>query len=223
MEKENSPMDKKKIITIAIVGIIAVLIIAAVVIFNPKIEKPGGEVIKTPISGQEEASDDPLEDNTLGESSEIAEVNPVLIDAVREVAGTNLISTEGKVITDTGEEIKTDVSPMEINAPRQSLPIDKEQLSENVIKIDVSAAGFSPNSFTVKTGEAITLALSSTDQWSHNIKFSDPSLRSAGTAVSAGTTRAISFNAPTTPGEYAFACDIPGHAGRGEVGKMIVE
>ena len=89
--------------------------------------------------------------------------------------------------------------------------------------LDVSANGFVPNIFTVKAGEAITIALTSTDQWSHNINFSDPSLQAAETSVSAGTTRAFSFNAPSVKGEYNFSCSIPGHAARGEVGKMIVE
>jgi uncharacterized cupredoxin-like copper-binding protein len=53
--------------------------------------------------------------------------------------------------------------------------------------------------------------------------FNDPSLSAVAVGVSPRETRAITFNAPSTPGEYPFVCDVPGHAGRGEVGKMIVE
>jgi len=36
-------------------------------------------------------------------------------------------------------------------------------------------------------------------------------------------TRAVTFNAPVEKGEYSFRCNVGGHAGRGEVGKMIVK
>ena len=225
MENNNNAMGSKKKYLPIIIAVAAILVVAIIVaVLANRDKEPETPVqpspIEQPVDGVEPGFEDGAE---LGEGSEVEVTNPVLVDAVRHAPGANLISTEGQVVTDTGEAVRTDVVATSPEAPRQTVPVTKDQVAENSIFIDVSASGYSPNEFTVKAGEAITLALTSTDQWSHNIKFEDPSLRSAGTAVSAGTTRAISFNAPTTPGEYVFFCDIPGHRNRGEVGKMIVE
>jgi plastocyanin len=227
MENTKSPMDKKKLLPI-ILAVLAVIIIVVIIVIAGRKEKgPVSEgELETP--GTETATETEVEPGfqegeELGEGTGVAEVNPVLVNAVREAPGANLISTDGQVITDDGEKIRTDVSPTDMQAPRSSLPISKEQVEETAVMLDVSATGFSPNVFTVKAGEVVTIALTSADQWSHNINFSDPILQAAETSVSAGTTRAFSFNAPSAKGEYNFSCKIPGHAGRGEVGKMIVE
>lgn len=225
MENTKSPMDKKKLLPI-ILAVLAVIIIVVIIVIAGRGEKgPVSEgELETPGTETETGVEPGFQEGEeLGEGTGVAEVNPVLVDAVREAPGANLISTDGQVITDDGEKIRTDVLPTDMQAPRSSLPISKEQVEATAIMLDVSANGFSPNIFTVKAGEAVTIALTSTDQWSHNINFSDPTLQAAETSVSAGTTRAFSFNAPSVKGEYNFSCTIPGHAGRGEVGKMIVE
>ena len=225
MENTKSPMDKKKLFPLILVSLIIIVLIIIFALSEGKDKTTLDEGNISPVTEQsgEEAGLAPEEGSELGEGEDLATVNPVLIDAVAQAPGTNLISKEGKVITDSGKEVRTDVSPMAEEAPRQSLPIEKNQVAPNSILIDASSYGFSPSEFSVEAGKAITIALTSADQWSHNIKFEDPSLVSAGVAVSAGTTRAVTFNAPTTPGEYRFVCDIPGHAARGEVGKMIVK
>lgn len=226
MENNKIMADKKKLLPIILAAVVILIVIIVIAMTaNKKTEEPTG--VLTP--GTEQPGGNEMEPGVvdeageLGEAAEMETVNPVLVDAVRVVEGANLISTEGVVVTDTGEEVRTDVSPMSAEAPRQTLPVEKEALEGKAIMLDITASGYSPAEFTVKKGEAITIALTSADQWSHNIKFSDPSLQSAGIAVSAGTTRAVTFNAPATAGEYNFSCDIPGHAARGEVGKMIVE
>lgn len=226
MENNKVMADKKKLLPIILAAaVILIVIIVIAMTANKKTEEPTG--VLTP--GSEESAENEMEPGVvdeageLGDAAEMETVNPVLVDAVRVIEGANLISSEGVVVTDTGEEVRTDVSPMSAEAPRQTLPVEREALEGKAIMLDVTASGFSPAEFTVKKGEAITIALTSADQWSHNIKFSDPSLQSAGIAVSAGTTRAVTFNAPDAAGEYPFSCDIPGHAARGEVGKMIVE
>ncbi len=213
-------------IILAIVAIIVIVIIIAL-----STSKKSGEEVATPttpvtsgpVDGEQpadEANVDGVEDMEGVEAGEA--INPVLVDAVAVVEGANLISTEGKVITNEGIEVKTDVSPMSAEAPRQTTALDKANLPSSAIKLDVSAAGFSPSEFTVKAGAPITITLSSTDEWSHSLIFGDSKLESASIGVSAGETRAISFNAPSA-GEYNFYCGVPGHANRGEVGKMIVE
>lgn len=137
--------------------------------------------------------------------------------------GTSPISETGKVITPTGEQVKLNVTPGTPEAPQQSNPIaSPKDLPPQTIKISVSAAGFSPSSFTVKSGAAVTLAVTSADTQTHVFLFDDASLSAVAIGVGPGETRAITFNAPKS-GEYAFHCDVPGHAARGEVGKMVVK
>lgn len=228
MENTKTLNNKKKLLPIilAVVAIIVIIIIIALATSN-KPEKEAvnqqGPETNGPVDGEQPVDEANVDGTDDAEGVEVGEaVNPVLVDAVAVVEGANLVSTEGKVITNEWVEVRTDVSSMSAEAPRQTIALDKENLPDSVIKIDVSAAGFSPSEFTVKAGKPITITLSSTDEWSHSLKFSDPKLQAAAIGVSTLETRAISFNAPSA-GEYNFYCGVPGHSNRGEVGKMIVE
>ncbi len=228
MENIKELNSKKKLLPI-ILAILAIIVIVIIIALSTS-KKSGEEgttpevpVTSGPVDGEpaDEANVDSVEDMEGVEAGEA--INPVLVDAVAVVEGANLVSTEGKVITNEGVEVKTDVSPMSAEAPRQTVALDKASLPASAIKLDISAAGFSPAEFTVKAGAPITITLSSTDEWSHSLIFGDARLEAASIGVSTGETRAISFNAPSEAGEYNFYCGVPGHANRGEVGKMIVE
>jgi len=143
--------------------------------------------------------------------------------AVVVVPGASPVSKDDVVLTPTGEAVKNDVAPLTPDAPRQTGPIAKEQLSNEVIKLDVSGSGFSPNEFTVNSGDPVTFSLTSQDSYMHVLVFDDPSLKAVASGVGPGETRAMTFNAPSKAGEYTFRCGVPGHAARGEVGKMIVK
>jgi uncharacterized cupredoxin-like copper-binding protein len=146
-----------------------------------------------------------------------------LKEAVVTVVGANPIAKNGVVLTSSGEVARNDVTPMSLDAPRQSPPVNKDDLSASVIKLDISADGWKPNEILVKAGMPITLAITSVDEYTHLFAFDDASLSSIAVLVSSNETRAITFNAPTEAGEYTFRCDIPGHAIQGEVGKLMVE
>ena len=107
--------------------------------------------------------------------------------------------------------------------PEQSWPLQEDQIPEEAIRIGVTAQGFSPSNFEVKKGEEIVLSVTSQDRWSHIFKFKDLSLDKVAVAVASGEIRAITFYAPSEPGEYPFFCDIPGHENRGEKGVMVVK
>ena len=132
------------------------------------------------------------------------------------------VTQEGQVVTQTGESVKLDVEPGSPDAPQQSNPISEEALPKEAIKLRVSETGFSPNTFTVKSGTAVTLSLTTADDRSHIFKFNDPNLSAVAIGVGTSKTRAITFNAPAK-GEYSFFCDVPGHSERGETGVMVVE
>ena len=137
--------------------------------------------------------------------------------------GTSIINEEGRVVNNEGVEVKNDVEPASPEAPQQSDPIEDEAaVPATAIKLTVSAQGFSPSSFEVDAGEAITLSVTSVDEFTHVFAFKDTSLSAVAVGLAPGETRAITFNAPDQEGEYTFFCNVPGHEGRGEVGTMIV-
>jgi len=107
--------------------------------------------------------------------------------------------------------------------PMQSPPLKDNEIPKTAIKISISSAGFSPETFKVKTGQKIILALTSKDQSAHVFKFKDESLNNVAVGLNPGETRTIIFFAPKKTGDYEFFCDIPGHSARGEQGKMIVK
>jgi plastocyanin len=88
--------------------------------------------------------------------------------------------------------------------------------------LSVSSDGFSPESFTVSSGQAITVALTGVGESSHIMAFEDSVLSSVFINTRPGETRAVTFNAPSEPGEYTFFCDFPGHRSA-EEGIMVVE
>ncbi len=240
MDNLNEPVgeskNKKLFIILGLVLVVAIIIVAAVmsrqqggmsggdeqnsnVPSDAKPYIPNGSATDengAPVEGAENAEGDAM----AGEEVQVPEI---LKEAVIVVEGANPISKDGLVITPQGNEVKNDANPMSQEAPRQTLPLDKAELPASTIKLDVNASGWSPNEFRVKAGAPVTLAVSSIDQYTHIFKFQDPALSAVAIGLNPGETRAMTFNAPKTPGEYPFFCDVPGHAGRGETGKMIVE
>ena len=108
-------------------------------------------------------------------------------------------------------------------APAQSLPLEENDVPKDALKLEVTAAGFSPDTFTVKAGEEVTLAVKSADQWVHTFVFEEPSLKDVSLGLASQETRGITFFAPKEKGEYKFFCNVPGHRERGEVGTMTVQ
>lgn len=136
--------------------------------------------------------------------------------------GTSPVTEDGQVVTQTGEPVKLDVEPGTPEAPQQSNPISPEDLPSSAIEIAMTSTGITPSSFEVRAGEAVTISVTADDEQTHVFKFDDASLSAVAVGVGPGETRAITFNAPAK-GSYGFHCDVPGHAGRGETGTMIVK
>ncbi len=141
------------------------------------------------------------------------------------VPGTSPINSAGLVLADpeSKEVTLNNVLPGSPPAPLVSDPLNMEDLSQEVARIELSEGNISPDKLEVSVGEALTLAISATDASRHVFRFEDPSLAAINVSLQPGETRAITFNAPSEPGEYAFFCDIPGHAARGERGIMLVQ
>ncbi len=139
------------------------------------------------------------------------------------VPGTSAITEEGDVLAPSGAPAQNDAVPGAPDAPQQSNAVSPEALPEQSIKLTVSSSGFVPRSFTVKKGAPVTLAITSGDAQTHVFLFDDTELSAVAVGVGPEETRAITFKAPSEKGTYSFHCDVPGHAGRGETGTMIVE
>jgi len=133
----------------------------------------------------------------------------------------SLVSSEGKVLTPKGEEVDNSAMPGSPDAPKQSRSLSDGEVPEKAIKLTVSASGFVPNEFDVKSGDVVTFSLTSADR-THVFKFDDASLQGVAIGVAGNETRAITFKAPAA-GDYTFYCDVPGHRGRGETGVMHVK
>jgi plastocyanin len=98
-------------------------------------------------------------------------------------------------------------------APKPLIPAD-------AIKLEVSATGFNPSQFTIKAGEAATIAFSSTDNSPHIFLFPQANLINLTTMVLGRETKLINFTAPAA-GVYNFRDDIPNN--RNNTGQMIVQ
>ncbi len=220
MENEkNTNKNSSSIMVWIIIGILVVAAIVVVIVTTSTTTTTTDPLV---------SPDTPVEigDPNYNNEMIVGEINDEDVDRndieIKEIEGANRI-INNVVLTDDGRPTRNDVEPFSELAPKESRPLIKEELGDDVIILDISSNGFMPNEFTVNAGDAITVALSSVDQWSHSIKFDDPNLRAIVVTASPFQTRAIRFNAPIEPGEYTFRCNVPGHARRGEVGVMIVQ
>lgn len=229
MDNTNKPAgeskNKKLLVILGLVLVVAIIVVAAVTSSEQSVNNPAD----SQSAGNGETSADIPSDVQpyVPEGGEATEgevaISEVLKEATVAVVGANPIAKDGTVVTTEGVAVKNDAVPMSPEAPQQTPPVAKEELPASAIKLDISAAGWNPSEFSVKAGAPVTLAITSADDYTHIFMFDDSALSAVAVGVSPHETRAITFNAPSKAGEYAFHCDVPGHAARGEVGKMIVK
>lgn len=136
--------------------------------------------------------------------------------------GGNTINEEQIVVTEAGTPVQVNVMPNNPEAPK-AVVVSTKKLPQSAVQIKVGDSKFEPSTFTVQPGAPLSLAFSSIDKKVHVITFSDPSLAALSFGVGANQTKAMTFNAPSQPGEYEFHCDVPGHRAAGELGTMIVQ
>ncbi len=233
MDNTNKPAgeSKKKIFLIlGLVLVVAIIVVAAVMSSQKNGSgEPNDANVDTNVDAGTDSADIPAdaqpyvpEGAPIGEDGEVM-IPEALKEATVAVVGANPIAKDGTVVTTEGVPVKNDAVPMSPEAPKQTPPVAKEQLPASTVKLEISSAGWNPKEFSVKAGAPVTLAITSGDDYTHVFMFDDPSLSAVAVGVSPRETRAITFNAPDKAGEYAFHCDVPGHAARGEVGKMIVK
>lgn len=205
MENQTPNNKKGKIIFISVIVFLLGLVL--ILLFNLKKE--------TRINNPELT-----ESVVISETEEIPTANPeALKGAEAVIEGASLVSKDAKVITETGVVAKNDTIPASPDAPKLSAPLKVEDLKEDsIIKLSANRLAFSPNSFSVKAGQVLTLSLSSADSFMHSLAFESPELAAIVIAVAPRETRAITFNAPQA-GEYIFFDNLNNSV----KGKMIVK
>jgi plastocyanin len=154
-----------------------------------------------------------------------------VVKAIIVADGNSLINTEtGEVIQADGKLADNTASAGSPEAPRQSFPLASvDELPESTIKLKGSYNSFSPNTFTVNSGQAVSLAVTNVNSVENDVTFSvifrfdEPSLSGVVLGVSKGGSKTITFNAPQEAGEYVFYNSQFNHRDLGAVGTMIVK
>ncbi len=218
MENNKTASSKKMLMLIAVGVVIVLVIIAIVMQTNKKTVTPNGEqnpVTNTPTNEQGTTTENANPQTVITTST-----NPILVGASTQAPGADLVTKDGKVVSAEGKAVKTDVAYNSPEAPKQTMPVSIKDIP-SAIKLTIKDGAFSPNEFKVKKGTAVTLSLTGGDDKSHILAFSDKAMSAVYINIRPGETRATTFPAPATAGQYKFFCDFPGHGS--ETGTMIVE
>jgi len=215
-------MKKKNLIFAIIVLAVILIFIIGVIIKTNNDQKVANQAITQNNQNNQAAVTENASNNAAEQASVAAPAaSPIVKEAQVIVPGASLVAKDETVITPEGKPTENNVIAGTPSAPKVTAPISSpSSLPSNVIKLSDSLGGFSPKEFTVKAGAPVTISLTSTDNSTHILIFEDPSLSAVAIGVVAKETRAITFNAPTKAGNYAFICRVPGH---NETGTMIVK
>jgi len=202
-------MQKSTTWTIVIIVILVALGVILLSVSKNEVSPEG-----TVPANEEEAV---IPEGTAGETQ--GENTTEVVEAV--VPGASPVSEEGEVLTPSGTPVDNTALPGSPEAPKQTNSLSESEIPEEAVKLTMTAEGISPNEFTVKANQAVTLSVTSGDR-THVFKFDDPTLQAVAIGIAGGETRAITFKAPSA-GDYSFYCDVPGHRSRGETGVMHVK
>lgn len=191
-------MNKKAIIlTVIVVVLLAIVIVLAL---NANKIKPANTNQGTPTV--QNPTNQPSGSIPLGNASATQAVSPATVSSNPEVAA-SLGSLPGSA-----------------EAPKQELVTSTAEIPSAAIKLSVSDTGFKPDTFSIKAGQEVSLALTAIGSSTHVFIFPNASLMGLQIMVSAGETKVLTFTAPNA-GSYPFRDDIPSF--RQNTGTMIVK
>ena len=99
-------------------------------------------------------------------------------------------------------------------------PTKSHDLGRSVHMTLTDKMTFEPATFTLNTGQQVTLYLENKGTLKHN--FTIDSLN-VSQDVAPGATAQVTFTAPDKPGQIPFYCNVPGHREAGMVGALVIE
>ncbi len=103
------------------------------------------------------------------------------------------------------------------------------------IQVTLSDFKFDPSSWTVNAGKPVTVDLNNTASVAHTWTVMKTPISGSFTSanqsdilynsgqIAPGTTKTVTFTAPSTSGDYQVICTIPGHFEAGMVGHLVVK
>ncbi len=201
--------NKEKVFLFIIIFLVTLLIVAFAYIQVQKSVKLAPEELVVNESVVEQV-------NVVSPKNEAAPEKPQAI-----LVGASPVNSENKVLNDKLTLARNDAIPNSPEAPK-SVVVAKESLPQQTLNLEIGNSKIAPSSFSVNSGDLISLAVTSADKQVHVFAFYDQAVSAIAIGISEGQTKAINFNAPP-PGEYTFACGVPQHKEKGETGKMIVK
>jgi nitrite reductase (NO-forming) len=90
----------------------------------------------------------------------------------------------------------------------------------NSVTIDMTEMKFTPSTFTVKSGEKVTVKLENKGSVLHDFSIDSLNVKQD---VQPGKSETVSFTAPSSAGDVVFYCNQPGHEAAGMKGTMTVQ
>lgn len=88
------------------------------------------------------------------------------------------------------------------------------------VTLELTEMKFTPNTFTVKAGEKVTVKLENKGTVLHDFSIDSLDVQQD---VQPGKSEEVSFTAPSDAGDLEFYCDQPGHKAAGMKGTMTVQ
>lgn len=160
-----------------------------------------------------------------GDGSTTTSSSTVTKKGVVVAPGNSMIDVEtGEVLTGEGKKADNTADSSSPDSPSPSFVLDdSEELPESSVKVGIYEGRIEPGEFTVKAGQAVSLAVTSYSKYGDIFKFEDESLKGVSVGVGNNETRSITFNAPDELGEYIYFSNVRRQKQNGAVGTMIVE
>jgi uncharacterized cupredoxin-like copper-binding protein len=100
---------------------------------------------------------------------------------------------------------------------------DSGDSSGNTVVLIQTEMKFTPNTFTVNTGQKVTVKLENQGVVVHDFTVDDLDGQRISESVNPGESKTVSFMAPTSPGTIQFYCSQPGHKTVGMHGTITVQ
>ncbi len=95
--------------------------------------------------------------------------------------------------------------------------------SSNTVTITETEMKFTPNAFTVKAGDKVTVKLENKGSVMHDFTIDNVGGQKITHPLDPGKSGTVTFTAPSSAGTIQFYCSQPGHKEAGMVGTITVQ